>query len=138
MKIIDMKILKCIFSGLIMLLILSTNAFSQNQDELPNELVKAFKQGNSISLSDFFGDRIELSIQDKEAIYSKSQAKQIMAKFFKDYPPVDFKKKHTGGKPGASYVIGDLITKDGNFRVNFLLKNDNQNYFIHQLHIEKN
>ena len=88
-------------------------------------------------MSGFFGDRIELSIQDKEAIYSNSQAKQIMAKFFNEYPPNDFKKKHVGGKPGTRYVIGHLLTKHGNFRVNFLLKNQNGEFIVHQLHIEK-
>ena len=132
-----MKLIKYIFVGILLALSTSSIALSQNQNNLPRELILAFKQGNSISLSNFFGDRIELSIQDKEAIYSKSQAKQIMAKFFKQYPPADFRKKHIGGKPGARYVIGSLQTKKGNFRVNFLLKNKNGKFMVHQLHIEK-
>ncbi|PKQ61461.1 hypothetical protein BZG02_15825 [Labilibaculum filiforme] len=111
---------------------------SQNQDDLPRELISAFKQGNSISLSNYFGERIQLTIQDKEAIYSKSQAKQIMAKFFKEFPPTGFTKKHVGGKPEARYVIGSLSTSQGDFRVNFLLKNDTGKFVVHQLRIEKN
>lgn len=131
-----MKYIKHIFTGVFFLLIcsLSVNA----QDKLPTELITAFKQGNSISLSNFFGNRIELSIEDKEAIYSKSQAKQIIAKFFKEYPPTDFRKKHAGGKSGANYVIGDLLTKKGKFRVNFLIKNNTGKFVIHRLNIEKN
>lgn len=115
----------------------SFSASAQNKNDLPRELITSLKTGNSIGLSKYFGDRVELSIQDKEAIYSKSQAKQIMAKFFREFPPTDFKKKHAGGKPGASYVIGDLITKKGSFRVNFLLKKNTGKYVVHQLHIEK-
>ncbi|RUT73392.1 DUF4783 domain-containing protein [Ancylomarina longa] len=132
-----MRILKYIFISLIFTLSTQTTAFSQNENDLPRGLIISFKQGNSIGLSEYFGDRVELSIQDKEAIYSKSQAKQIMAKFFREYTPSDFRKKHIGGKPGARYVIGDLITNRGNFRINFLLKEQNGKFVVHQLHIEK-
>ncbi|MBI9059063.1 DUF4783 domain-containing protein [Labilibaculum sp. DW002] len=133
-----MRFIKYILTGIFFLFVCSSTVSSQTQNELPRELITAFKQGNSISLSNFFGNRIELSIEDKEAIYSKSQAKQIMAKFFREYPPTDFKKKHTGGKPGANYVIGDLITKKGKFRVNFLIKKNTGKFVIHRLNIEKN
>jgi len=132
-----MRILKYIFISLLLALSTHITAFSQNQNDLPRDLITSFKQGNSIRLSVYFGDRVELAIQNKEAIYSKSQAKQIMAKFFREYPPSDFRKKHIGGKPGARYVIGNLITSRGNFRINFLLKEQNGKFVVHQLHIEK-
>ncbi|MDM8160750.1 DUF4783 domain-containing protein [Labilibaculum sp. K2S] len=133
-----MRSIKYIFAGIFFLLVCCSSAISQNQDDLPRELINAFKQGNSIGLSNFFGERIQLTIQDKEAIYSKSQAKQIMAKFFKEFPPTGFNKKHVGGKPEARYVIGSLTTAQGDFRVNFLLKNDTGKFVVHQLRIEKN
>jgi len=131
-----MRIIKYIFIGILVLGNLS-NAMSQNQNDLPRELISAFKQGNSNQLANFFGDRVALSIQDKEASYSKSQAKQIMAKFFREFPPTGFNRKHTGGKPGARYVTGDLQTRKGKFRVSFLLKNQNGKFIVHQLNIEK-
>jgi hypothetical protein len=132
-----MNILKYIFSGILFLLVSTSNSFSQKNDDLPQNLIQAFKQGNNTSLSDYFGERVQLSIQDKEAFYSKQQAKQIIAKFFKDFPPTDFKKRHIGGKVDARYVTGDLQTKNGNFRVSFLLKNQDNKLIIHQLNIEK-
>ncbi|MGQ1911163.1 DUF4783 domain-containing protein [Marinifilum sp. RC60d5] len=131
-----MRIIKYIFIG-ILILGNCSNTISQNRNDLPGDLILAFKQGNSISLSNFFGDRVALSIQDKESSYSKSQAKQIMSKFFNDFPPVNFIRKHTGGKTGARYVTGDLQTKKGKFRVSFLLKEQNGKFIIHQLNIEK-
>jgi len=116
---------------------LSLVSLAQKSTDLPKGLISSFEQGNSISLAMFFSDRIELNIQDKEAIYSSSQAKQIMAKFFAKYKPSSFKKKHIGGKPNSLYVIGTLLTNNGNFRVTFLLKGSGDKSIIHQLRIEK-
>ncbi|RXQ87761.1 DUF4783 domain-containing protein [Ancylomarina salipaludis] len=116
--------------------VLSTNVFAQQEQDLPKGLVTSFQQGNSISLANFFSDRIELKIQDKEAIYSRSQAKQIMAKFFEKYKPKSLKKKHIGGKPDSPYFIGTLMTDNGNFRTTFLLKGSGNKALIHRLSIE--
>jgi hypothetical protein len=70
-------------------------------------------------------------------VYSKSQAQQIVAEFFKSNKPKQFSIIHQGGKDGARYAIGSLITNTGTFRVYFLLKNKNNNSYIHQLRIEK-
>ncbi|GAB7085988.1 DUF4783 domain-containing protein [Marinifilum fragile] len=132
-----MRIIKYIFIGILFVLFSATDVSSQTQNDLPKNLILAFKQGNCENLSNYFSDRIQLSIQDKEGSYSKSQAKQILDKFFRDYPPTDFKKKHAGGKTGARYATGELITKKGSFRLSFLSKKQNGKFIIHQLHIEK-
>ena len=129
-----MRFLKYIL--IIAIQILSITAFAQQKQELPKGLVTAFQQGNSISLANFFSDRIELKIQDKEAIYSKSQAKQIMTKFFEKYKPKSLRKKHIGGKANSPYFIGTLLTNNGNFRTTFLLKESGDKVTIHRLSIE--
>jgi len=121
---------------IIAILGLSMTTFAQQEQKLPKGLVTAFEQGNSISLAVFFSDRIELKIQDKEAIYSRSQAKQIMSKFFAKYKPKSLKKKHIGGKASSPYFIGTLLTNNGNFRTTFLLKGNGNKAVIHRLSIE--
>lgn len=129
-----MRLLKYIL--ILSIQFLSLISLAQKTTDLPKGLIPAFEQGNSISLAMFFSDRIELSIQDKEAIYSSSQAKQIMAKFFAKYQPTGLKKKHIGGKPNSRYFIGTLLTNNGNFRVTFLLKESDGKSIIHQLTLE--
>jgi hypothetical protein len=129
-----MRFLKYIL--IIAIQILSFTTFAQQEQDLPKGLVTAFQQGNSISLATFFSDRIELKIQNKEAIYSRSQAKQIMAKFFAQCKPKSLKKKHIGGKPNSPYFIGTLYTNNGNFRTTFLLKGNGNKAIIHRLSIE--
>ncbi len=132
-----MKIKKYALATILGLLVFATNTFAEINEDLPQKMILAFKQGNSESLSDYFESGVELSIQNKEAIYSKQQAKQVLAKFFKDFPPTNFKTKHTGGKPDARYATAELQTEKGNFRVSFLLKKQGGSYIIHQLNIEK-
>jgi len=131
-----MKLIKTSIISLIILLASISFVFAQHSQGVPPEISSALKQGNSISLSNYFNDRIELSIQGKESIYSKSQAKQIMAKFFKENKPTSFSIKHAGGKPQARYVVGKLTCKQQSFRVNFLIKNNSTKPMIHRLNIE--
>ena len=74
-----------------------------------------------------------------DGVYSKAQAKQIVNNFFNSHTPEPqgFSILHQGGKEGAKYVIGNLITNNGSFRVYFLLKKNNGKEYIHQLRIEK-
>lgn len=106
-------------------------------EEIPSDIAIAFKVGTARELARFFNDNLELSVEGKEDIYSKSQAERIMDDFFAKYPPKSFKFIHEGGKEDAQYAIGKHITFNGNFRVYMLLKKSNGKLLIHQLIIEK-
>ena len=80
---------------------------------------------------------MELVVQTHDDVYSKLQAQQIIAEFFKSNKPKKFSIIHQGGKEDAQYAIGSLTTNTGTFRVYFLLKNKNNRSLIHQLRIEK-
>jgi len=129
-----MKLSKIILFGFLLVLIPSIKSTAQSK--LPTELINSIKNGNSENLAIFFRDRIELSIQEKEATYSKTQATQIMTKFFSDFPPVRFSIKHKGGKTGSEYIIGNLETRKQNFRIVFFMKTINGKFFIHKFDIE--
>jgi len=105
--------------------------------QIPDEIVISIQNGNDAGLAEFFNENVELVVQTHDDVYSKSQAQQIVAEFFKTNKPKLFSIIHQGGKEGARYAIGNLITNTGTFRVYFLLKNKDNNSFIHQLRIEK-
>jgi len=105
--------------------------------QIPDGIVVSLKSGNDATLSAFFNENVELVVDTHDDVYSKSQAQQIVAEFFKSNKPKQFSIIHQGGKDGARYAIGSLITNTGTFRVYFLLKNKNNNSYIHQLRIEK-
>ena len=115
------------------LFVLVSPSFSQ----IPGEIVLSIENGNDEMLSSYFNENVELVVQSHDDVFSKAQAKQIVAEFFKANKPKQFSIIHQGGKDGARYAIGSLVTNTGTFRVYFLLKNKDNNSYIHQLRIEK-
>lgn len=109
----------------------------QTNAQVPEKIVLSLQTGNSKTLSDYFNQNVELVVLDNDNVYSKAQAKQIVTNFFSTYTPESFSIIHEGGKEGAKYVIGNLKTNNGSFRVYFLLKTDEGKEYIHQLRIEK-
>jgi hypothetical protein len=105
--------------------------------QVPDDIVVSFQTGNDATLAAFFNDNVELVVGTHDDVYSKSQAQQIVAEFFKSNKPRQFSIIHQGGKDDARYAIGSLTTASGTYRVYFLLKNKNNNSYIHQLRIEK-
>ena len=124
---------------IIPILLISGFIFAANQThaQVPEEILLSLKNGNSKVLSGYFNQNIELVVLDKDNVYSKAQAKQIVSNFFNTYIPEDFNILHESGKEGARAVIGNLKTNNGNFRVYFLLKKNAGKDYIHQLRIEK-
>ncbi len=118
------------------LLINSGSGSYLQKEEIPKDISIAFKVGNAKELAHFFNSTIELVILDKEDVYSKIQAEQILDNFFADHYPKSFKVIHQGGKGESQFAIGKLVTFNGTFRVYLLLKDKNESPFIHQLRIE--
>ncbi len=105
--------------------------------QIPDEIFTSIKNGDSKMLSEYFNQNVELVVLENDNVYSKAQAQQIVSKFFSSNVPESFNVIHQGGKEGAKYVIGNLKTSTGNFRIYFLLKRNNGKNYIHQLRIEK-
>ncbi len=107
------------------------------QAQIPNEIILSLKNGNSKVLSGYFNQNVELVVLDNDNVYSKAQAQQIISDFFSRYSPESFTVKHQNEKAGAKYLIGNLVTNNGDFRVYFFLKKSEGKDYIHQLRIEK-
>lgn len=129
MKNFNKKLISLIFG----LFVMVSMAFAQ----IPDDIVVSIQNGNDVSLASFFNENVELVVLTHDDVYSKSQAQQIVAEFFKANKPKQFSILHQGGKDGARYAIGSLTTSNGVFRVYFLLKTKDNNSYIHQLRIEK-
>ena len=105
--------------------------------KVPDPVVKAFQQGNIEALSDFFNVRLQVNISDREYMCSKAQAKEIMREFFNNNKPASFSIIFEGGKEDSNFSIGNLVTNNGNYRVNVFFRKFDGVYLIHLLRIEK-
>ena len=105
--------------------------------QIPDEIIQSLKSGDSKTLSNYFNQNIELVVLNEDNVCSKAQAQQIVGKFFSNNSPESFSIIHQGGKEGAQYVIGNLVTNKGSFRIYFLLKKNDGKDYIHQLRIEE-
>lgn len=113
------------------------NLFAQT--DITNDVEGLIKAGNSKDLAKYFTDNIDLAIDhsDYDDIASKSQAEQILKKFFDACAVKSFSVKHTGkSQLGIEYRIGELESACGKHRVTVNLKKVGDAFLIHQLRIE--
>jgi hypothetical protein len=124
------------------ILLSATAAFALNYNQNANEVIKkvssAIQIGDSQELSKYFTKTIELEILGEENFYSISQAEILLKDFFEKNKPSKFTINHQGVKETSSFAIGTLIIKNGNLRVSFFMKSENNQTLIHQLRIELN
>ena len=116
------------------ILALPMNAQSQ---KIPEGISLSFKAGNAAELSKFFDSSVELIILEKEDVYSRSQAEQILRKFFTEHKPETFDIIFQGGPENSPYAIGSLQTPEKKYRVYILLKKQNESHLINHLRIEE-
>jgi len=109
---------------------------SAKNSKFDESLVNAFKDGNSRELSMYFFENIEVKLQGKEDVYSKTQAEAIIKQFFEEYKPNAFQIQDYGSKKSSNYAIARLKTQKGNFRVIMRIKGINSNFFLQSLNIE--
>jgi hypothetical protein len=104
--------------------------------DLPAELTSAIGSGNATVLSNYFSATLELSILEKEGVYSKTQAEMIVKDFFVQNPPKKFSVLHQGGKESSKFAIGNLICNSQTYRVTLIFKEDGTQVSINQFRIE--
>lgn len=100
-------------------------------------VIAAIKAGNATELSKYFGDKVNVKILDQEEVYSKQQAEAVLKDFFAKHKVKNFTTSHSSsGQSTNQFVVGNLDTTNGKFRVSFLLKKSGESFAISQFRIE--
>ena len=128
--------MKKIIQLIAFLWIISVFPLSGQTENIPEGIVLSIKAGNAEELAKHFHNNVELIILETEDVYSRSQAEQIIRKFFLEYKPQSFKIIFQGGE-NSRYAIGSLTTSETTFRVYILIKKQEGVPLIHQLRIEE-
>ena len=100
--------------------------------EVPSEIISALNNGDASLLSNYLNSSVELFIENKNDVFRRPQASEIIADFFRKNRVSGFQLLHKGNKDAATFVIGTLKTASGSFRV-YVLTRKNE---IQQLRIE--
>ena len=95
------------------------------------------EEGNSQELNKYLGDKVDLIIQNKSTHADKRTAEGTMAAFFSNHKVGSFNVNHQGKRDESGFVIGTLMTANGNFRVNCFFRKVQSKYVIHQIRIDK-
>jgi len=118
-------------------LLLTLPLFISAQETVSEQIQKGLKLNNANLIASFFNTQVEMSVLDKEDIFSATQAKNILNNFLSHHKVNSVSLLHSGGKPNAKYYISNIITSTGKYRVFYLLKGGEKNYNIYQFRIEK-
>lgn len=123
-----MRLLFVVFLGL-----LSQVSFAQDNAKA---IVVAINQSNARDITQFFNDDTDITVLDEDE--SGDTGMVLISKFFSVNKTTSFSVKHEGtSKLGNTYIIGDLTTNTGKFRVTFFTKATDSEIEVIQFKIEK-
>jgi len=104
--------------------------------DLRTAVEKGFSLANAKLIAEHFTSNIDISLIDKENLYSKSQAEQVLKTFFLENKPSKFTIIHQGKSASTQYYIGALSTNKGSFRITINIKVTGKTELISHLTIE--
>lgn len=118
----------------------SSNEHSNEQAPAAlDDVCRALGTGNVAELAAIMDEEVELTILDKEDLYSRADAKKALTAFFQQYTPTSFGKVHYGLSKGkdAEYCIGTLATNNGTFRVYIYVEKTAGGVLLQELKLDR-
>jgi len=102
------------------------------------QITKALSSGDIETLGNYFDESIELSILEEEGIYNKAQALQKVRRFLTQNKVSSFAEVHQGAtrSSDSQYVIGNLSTNGGTYRVYLYLTNSGGKMIIQEFRFD--
>jgi len=106
---------------------------------ITTDITRSLNEGNTVGLSSFLDNQVEISMSELEATLSKAEAIAQLKKFFLKNPVKSFTQAHQGNSKGndSTYIIGNLNTQNGIFRVYFYIKIDAGKQYIQEIRFDK-
>lgn len=112
-------------------------AVSLMAQDVPPGVVAAFRKGSSQELDGYLGDKVELILENRSENVDRRAAAGKMSAFFSGNRVSGFTVNHQGKRDESGFIVGTLVTANGNFRVNCFFRKMADNYVIHQIRIDK-
>ncbi len=117
------------------LLLFALSARAQSVEDITG----ALRQGKVEVLARYLDRNVEIAIPGKDDMVSKAEATEVLRKFFSNYHPRSFSEMHQGRSKGqdSQYIIGNLNTDKGSFRVYIYMKSQNGSFAIQEIRFDK-
>lgn len=129
--------MKRVFLCFLLMCCFVTPVISQTTVELVD---KAIKAGSASELAKQFDKIVDITINNEQSTYSKSQAEMVLKNFFIAHAVSSFQAKHQG-KPSDNnsiFIIGDLNTKDNKrFRIYLYFKKKSGKFLLQEIRFEE-
>jgi len=121
----------------LLILVTYTSVFSQSG--VLNSIVAALKSGDVAGVSKFMDNVVDITMNNNQSTYSKTQAEMVLRDFFGKNAPKNFNLEHTGNSADQTsfYSIGYLLTSGGKYRIYIFLKQKNNTYVLQEMKFEK-
>ncbi len=132
--------MKSTMKRLVMLILLALFTFNQvkAQNNIIDDISLGFANSDQQTIAKYLGNKVEINLLDLSGVYSKAQAEMVLKDFFAKYEVQSFQlfnKNNTNGEP-SKFAIGNLNTRNGNFRIFFLLKQLEGAYIIQEMRFQ--
>lgn len=101
------------------------------------DVVTAIKAGNAASISRYFDNTVEITINGKSTNYSKAQGEVVLRDFFANNAVKSFSVLHQGESGGSEFCIGTLTTSNGSYRTTLNLKQKGDKQTLQEIKFEK-
>lgn len=105
-----------------------------------NNIELAMKSGNVNKLSPYFGNSVDITINQNQSTYSPVQAQMVLRNFFTRNAVRDFDFTHTGNAPNSNitFCVGKLTTATGVYRVYMYVKQQSEtSTILREIKIQK-
>lgn len=105
------------------------------QNNIIDDISLGFANSDQQTIAKYIGNKVEINLFDLSGVYSKAQAEMVLKDFFDKYEVQSFQlfnKNNANGGP-SKFAIGNLNTRNGNFRIFFILKEQEGAYFIQEM-----
>ncbi len=130
-----MKTIRTLFFATLFLLPAALRA--QDGAEAFAPIIKYLERGDAESLSAWFDDSLEISIDGVANDSSRKQATQILTNFFTTVHPTSFTIQHAASKSNMKYALGVLQEGKSSYSVTIFVSFKDNGYRVQQLKLEK-
>jgi len=97
----------------------------------------AISNGDASKIVSYGAEKIYLKVPEKEGVFAKSQATQILKDFFTKKSTTTFKFSYKGATTDGANAIGTYTSKGETFRVTIKWNKNNAEYEIENISIVK-